>query len=287
MSRSSTSASCPPYLFAIGFERDFISKCENRYYWHFASLFPALHDGSFFENAISGQSRGQAYLRGFATVLCGVFADNPQFRTELNDSFEQSLLSDGYQFVGRTLAETGVDTSESPELAALPNREFLLQDLSLQLQSTEPVKVLFVDLDHFKQVNDQLGHAGGNNCLSAVVQTITGALRNKGKLYRVGGDEFCVMLPNFSTPEATPAAERVRTSIDALKAFGGKVKVTASIGLVASDGSEPWTPEALVKAADEAMYVAKFTTKNRVCLWPPNASESAQAETNRKKTGGQ
>ncbi|HYW37021.1 MAG TPA: GGDEF domain-containing protein [Terriglobales bacterium] len=125
-----------------------------------------------------------------------------------------------------------------------------------------------------------------NNCLSAVAQAIAGALRSKGKLYRVGEDEFCVMLPNFSNPEAAPAAERVRASIDALKAFGGKVKVTASIGLVASDRNGPSTPEALVKAADEAMYVAKFTTKNRVCLWPPNASESALAETNRKKIGG-
>ena len=64
------------------------------------------------------------------------------------------------------------------------------------------------------------------------------------------------------------------------------VKVTASMGLAVSDGAGLSTPDALVKAADDAMYVAKFTTKNRVCLWPPDAGEAAQAEENRKKASG-
>jgi diguanylate cyclase (GGDEF)-like protein len=273
----------PVTLFAMGFERDFLSKCENRYYWNFASLFPALYDGSFYDNTAYGQARGQGDLRGFATFLCGAFADTPKFRTALNDSFEQSLLADGYRFVRRKLVETGVDVSTTPELAALPNKESLLQDLSLQLQSDELIAVLFVDLDHFKQVNDQLEHAGGDNCLSAVVQTIARVLRHKGKLYRVGGDEFCAMLPNSSNSEAAATAERVRAAIDALKPFGGVVKVTASIGVAVSDRKELSTPEALVKAADNAMYVSKFTTMNRICSWPPDAAEAAEAEANRKK----
>jgi diguanylate cyclase (GGDEF)-like protein len=276
----------PTFLFGMGFARDFISKCENDYFWNFASLFPALHDGSFYQNAAWGQSRGQGDLRGFAAFLCGAFANHQWLRTDLNDVFEKSLLKDGYHFVGGRLLETGVDTSMSPELAALPNRKSLLEDVLLQLQGNEPVAVLFVDLDHFKKVNDQLGHDAGNNCLSVVVQTITGVLRHKGKLYRVGGDEFCVMLPNFSTSEASASAERVRAAVDGLKPFGGMVKVTASIGLAVSNGAELSTPDALVKAADDAMYVSKFTTKNRVCLWPPDAVEAAQAEANRKKSDG-
>jgi len=58
----------------MGFERDFLSKCENQYYWNFASLLPALHDGSFYQGTVYGQSRGQGCLRGFATLLCGMFA---------------------------------------------------------------------------------------------------------------------------------------------------------------------------------------------------------------------
>ena len=272
----------PTTLFAMGFDRDFVSTCDFQYYWNFAVLFPALHDGSFYQHAIYAQARGQDLLRGFATFLCGTFVQNPWLGTRLKDSFEQSLFSDGYQFVAGKLVETGVDTSTSPELAAMPNKDSLLQDLSLQLQSNEFVAVLFVDLDHFKQVNDRLGHPEGDRCLSAVVQAMSRVMQHKGKLYRVGGDEFCVMLPNFSTPEAVAAAERLRASIDALAPFGGVVKVTASIGVAVSDGKGLATPATLVKAADDAMYVSKFTTKNRICLWPPDAAEAAQADINRR-----
>jgi diguanylate cyclase (GGDEF)-like protein len=272
----------PTALFAMTFEREFLSKCEYLHYWNFASILPTLYDGSFYDNPIHGKSTGQAHLRGFATYLCGTFAQYPNARSALNDSFEQSLFLDGYRFNGKELVETDVDTSASPILAVLPNRECLLQELSQQLQNNETVAVLFIDLDHFKPVNDQLGHDAGTECLSIVVQTIGRILRHKGKLYRVGGDEFAAMLPNFSCSEALVTAERVRASIDNLKPFGGKVKVTASVGIAASDGKGLSTPEALVKAADDAMYVSKFTTKNRICSWPPLPAEAEQAEANRR-----
>lgn len=65
----------------------------------------------------------------------------------------------------------------------------------------------------FKQVNDQLSHAQGDECLVTIVRTIADVLRHKGKLYRVGGDEFCVMLRNFCVDEAGVTAERIRKSI--------------------------------------------------------------------------
>src|SRR5260370_831901 len=111
-------------------------------------------------------------------------------------------------------------------------------------------------------------------------------LRRKGKLYRGGGDEFCVMLPNFLTAEASVTAERVRAGIDRLKAFGGAVKVTTSIGVAGSDTNPQTTPESLVAAAEDAMYVAKFSGKNRVCSWPLNSEESARAEARRKTSVG-
>jgi GGDEF domain-containing protein len=91
------------------------------------------------------------------------------------------------------------------------------------------------------------------------------------------------MLPNFCVDEAGVTAERIRKSIDALKPFGGKVKVTASLGVAVSDRKELSTADKLVRAADEAMYVSKFTTKNRVCIWPPNQKDTAQTEVNREK----
>jgi diguanylate cyclase (GGDEF)-like protein len=270
-------------LFAMGFDHEFISACQYRYYWNFKSLFPALYDGSFYGHRVDGRSRGQGDLRGFATFLCGAFVQHSALRMSLNNIFEQSLLRDGYRFVGRSLVEVNMDTSVVPELSGLQNRESLLRDVSSRLQADACVAVAFIDLDHFKQVNDQLSHAQGDACLVKVVRTISDVLRHRGKLYRVGGDEFCAMLPNFCVDEASATAERIRKSIDALKPFGGTVKVTASIGVAISDPKELSDADALVKAADEAMYVSKFTTKNRVCVWPPDQKDAAQAEVNRKK----
>lgn len=228
-------------LFGMDFERDFLEKCEYEYGWYFANLFPALYDGSFYSDPIHGTLRGQQHLLGFATFLCGVFIGNDQYRTDLNVAFERSLFNDGYRFSDGKLGETEVDTETSPELLALPNRTTLVRDISTALQNNEPLAILFIDLDHFKDVNDRLGHAAGNECLTTIAQVMATTLRRKGKLYRVGGDEFCAMLPNFSTSEAGLTAERVRTAIDSLKPIGGVVKVTASIGVAGSDTGQAST----------------------------------------------
>lgn len=274
-------------LFAMGVEQEFISTCEYRYFWNFRSLLPALYEGSSFGGGVSGRSRGQAYLRGFATFLCGAFVQHSELRTRLNSLFEQSLLRDGYRFDGRSLVEVSLEMSVVPELSELRNRESLLNDASSQLQRGSCIALLFIDLDDFKQVNDQLSHADGDQCLAMIVRTVSEILRHRGKLYRVGsGDEFCAMLPNFNVDEAAATGERIRRSIDALPPFGGRVKVTASVGIAVSDQKRLSTADALVRAADEAMYVSKFTTKNRVCIWPPDEQDAAQAKVNRKKAGG-
>jgi len=273
-------------LFAMGVEREFISTCEYRYFWDFRSLFPALYDGSFFSGRAGSRSSGQAYLIAFATFLCGAFVQHSQLRTDLNGVFERSLLRDGYRFDGRSLVGVNVDVSAAPELAELQNRQSLLGDTSSQLQSHPCVALLFIDLDHFKQVNDQISHAQGDQCLASIVRTVSGVLRNRGRLYRVGGDEFCALLPNFSLEEAAATGERIRRSIDALPPFGAKVKVTASIGVAVSDKKQLSDAEALIRAADQAMYVSKFTTRNRVCVWPPDEQDAAQAKMNRKKVEG-
>lgn len=108
-------------------------------------------------------------------------------------------------------------------------------------------------------------------------------LQRKGRLYRVGGDEFCILLPNFSSAESAATAERVRASIDALGPFNGTTKVTVSIGVATSDSDEErfrGDPESLVTAADEAMYVSKRVTKNRVTTWPPSEADLKLAQDN-------
>jgi len=161
------------------------------------------------------------------------------------------------------------------DLNSLPNHEALLTDLVAPLRDKQLVSVAYIDLDNFKHVNDEHGHLEGNKCLEAVVGCISGAVSRKGRLYRVGGDEFCILLRNFSSPEAAATAERVRASVDALEPFNGTTKVTTSIGVAASDFDvERFAdPALLVKAADEAMYVSKYTKKNRVTVWPPSDAD--------------
>jgi diguanylate cyclase (GGDEF)-like protein len=166
---------------------------------------------------------------------------------------------------------------------SLPKKESLLRDLATCKQV---VSVAFVDLDNFKQVNDEHGHSAGDSCLMAVVECMSAAISCKGKLYRVGGDEFCILLPNFSSAEATATAERVRAAVDVLEPFNGTAKVTASIGIATSDSDEErfGDPESLVNAADEAMYVSKRISRNRVTTWPPSEADLKLAQDNLDRT---
>ena len=106
----------------------------------------------------------------------------------------------------------------------------------------------------------------GDICLGAVVKAIGGVVGRKGKVYRWGGDEFAFVLPDFSTGEAMATAERARRAIEESKS-GGDIPVTASVGVCGTDLLPDATAEALLKAADEAMYTAKRGGKNRVAQW--------------------
>ena len=183
------------------------------------------------------------------------------------------------------MAELGQNAEQAPkELEKLPNKDALLSELSTQIQNGKLASVAFIDLDNFKQVNDQHGHSEGDKCLVAVVASLAAVMLGKGKIYRVGGDEFCVLLPNFSSFEAAATAERIRLGLDTLQPFGGTTKVTTSIGVAACDARGIHAnAESLVKAADEAMYVSKWTTKNRVTIWPAPEADRQLADDNRKR----
>lgn len=158
--------------------------------------------------------------------------------------------------------------SEAPQaLLQLSGRDSLIRDTERLLAGRTQLGVIYVNLDGFKSVNDTLGHPSGDKCLEKVVEIIGAAVAGKGRLYRYGGDEFVVLLPNFLTAEAAATAERIRAAIDESNP-GGEIKVTASIGVTSSDQPQLGTAEELIKAADEAMYVSKNAGKNRVTSWP-------------------
>jgi diguanylate cyclase (GGDEF)-like protein len=123
--------------------------------------------------------------------------------------------------------------------------------------------VLFVDLDDFKDVNDALGHAAGDELLQVVAVRLADAVRPDGLVARLGGDEFAVLLDGVTERAALAAAERAVAALDRpVELVGAPVHVSASIGLAVSHGGRD--PGSLMREADVAMYTAKVRGKNRI-----------------------
>lgn len=136
--------------------------------------------------------------------------------------------------------------------------------LSKSLRNAQPVAVLLVDLDHFKIINDTLGHKGGDDALRHFVAVASATLRNEDLIGRLGGEEFAILLAGTRLSDAMATAERVRAALAAqpLKADERMVTLTASIGVALSRRGE--APESIIDRADKAMYNAKRNGRDRV-----------------------
>ena len=154
-------------------------------------------------------------------------------------------------------------------LTGLPNKRAVTDALKrtfAQATTTKaPLALLLADLDHFKQINDQRGHAVGDQVLANVGAVLRGALRSRDFAGRNGGEEFAVLLPDTEIAAALEIAERIRAAIAEISLPGSDVSVTASIG-VAGYPDHASTLDRLERLADAALYVAKRQGRNRVEL---------------------
>jgi diguanylate cyclase (GGDEF)-like protein len=130
-----------------------------------------------------------------------------------------------------------------------------------------PLSVLMIDIDHFKAVNDRLGHAAGDRVLQNVASICRAEKRDSDIIARIGGEEFAVMLPETTETAALQFAERLRNQVrdSAPMIFGEKVSVTISIG-VAGATIRTAGIETLLRQADRALYEAKRSGRDRVVL---------------------
>ncbi len=139
------------------------------------------------------------------------------------------------------------------------------QQIYASQRSNQPFAVLFIDLDHFKSINDTYGHAVGDDVLRTVAQTLRTTVRRSDIVGRIGGEEFSVFLPNTQLLGAQQLAETLRVAIESIhiEANGVRLKITASIG-VAAKRFDQETMQTIQQHADQAMYEAKRGGRNRV-----------------------
>lgn len=149
-------------------------------------------------------------------------------------------------------------------LTGLPNRRYFLDRLTHMVKARDrrQVACLYLDLDGFKAVNDRCGHRVGDHLLRRVAEALRGCIRASDLLARLGGDEFTVVLDGpVGRDEVRALAERIITAIEAITRVDGQpINISASIGIStapAGDAETPVLPEDLLRAADEALYVAK------------------------------
>lgn len=155
------------------------------------------------------------------------------------------------------------------EVTGLYNRRFfsirLEEEVSRHRRFRHPVSVVLLDLDGFKAVNDQQGHAAGDETLRGVAHILLKHSRGINVISRYGGDEFAVLLVETSKAGARLYADRIRQVIGTFPFSHGK-QVTASLGVASVPDDEAATAEDLFRAADEALYSAKRAGKNQVAV---------------------
>jgi two-component system, cell cycle response regulator len=155
------------------------------------------------------------------------------------------------------------------ELTGIPNRKSIttaLEEESYKTRKTnEPLSLIMLDLDKFKSVNDDFGHAAGDLVLKESAKVIQSLIRERDYVGRYGGDEFLVLLWNTARTNACIVAERIRAGVEKHSFLfeGKKISVTLSLGVACLDDSMESTDD-FVKRADEAQYIAKKNGGNQV-----------------------
>lgn len=171
------------------------------------------------------------------------------------------VMRSHFQVVGKS--ERYQALAQLDALTQLYNRRKFDEDLSHFTQATH---ILLLDLDHFKCVNDTHGHDVGDEVLKATAQVVQETMRESDRVYRLGGEEFAVLLSSCLPEAAQGVAERVRSNIEIRVAarVGLNTPVTVSGGLTEVNGD----PRTMIRAADALLYTAKNSGRNRIVMQP-------------------
>jgi diguanylate cyclase (GGDEF)-like protein len=206
--------------------------------------------------------------------------------TFVNDHFvKRRLLADGdYLRVGnciyRFLAGGNIEMEYHEEiyrlaiidgLTEIANKrymfEFLTRELARSQRHHRPLSLVMCDIDHFKAINDELGHLCGDHVLRELAGRLRRVVRAEELMARYGGEEFALVLPECTLENALVVGERLRKLVEEepFHFDGTSLPVTISLGVACTEGGEAVGPDELIERADDNLYEAKRTGRNRVC----------------------
>lgn len=193
---------------------------------------------------------------------------------ELSESYHRKLSEkiDDYVDQIENINLKLKDRSIKDELTGCYNhgyfQDILTSEISRAIRYSRPLSIIMFDIDHFKKINDKYGHIFGDEVLRGIGDILKKTVRDSDMVFRYGGEEFCVILPETDKERAFIGAERIRKKI-ATSAFRVKnkvLKVTVSGGINGSVGKEI-TKETFIDNADKVLYQAKNTGRNRVVIY--------------------
>ncbi|MGX1787848.1 diguanylate cyclase [Bosea sp. NPDC055332] len=170
----------------------------------------------------------------------------------------------------RLLSELDLAANQDVLTRTLSRRAFLARSeavLAASFATNQPVALLMLDVDRFKLINDKYGHAIGDEVLIALAESVSNMLRRTDLFGRIGGEEFAILLPGLTQPEVVTLAERMRDGCARLRIpvdGGAPLALTVSIGLVWGTMGPDCSLQKLLKQADDALYRAKRTGRDRV-----------------------
>jgi diguanylate cyclase (GGDEF)-like protein len=221
-------------------------------------------------------------LMTYASAFLGIFyaltTKRAVIRADRAVELEQAhqIISEAYASL--EVANTAIQMQALTDgLTGLPNHGAIIEQIEAELVLCQTTQrncvIIFVDIDHFKSINDTWGHAAGDAALHEVGQRLRGGIRKDDSIGRYGGEEFAILLSNIEQSEAFDLAERLRGSIAEAPCLWQRkethavtrIPLTASFGL-ATYPLDGLIAKELLDMADAAMYTAKHTGRNRVCL---------------------
>ncbi|NBB60379.1 diguanylate cyclase [Pseudomonas sp. ODNR1LW] len=199
-----------------------------------------------------------------------IFRRNQRFSEQEQGYLESLLAALLFPMRNTLLYRAATQSALRDPLTDTGNRiamdQTLQREIELARRHMQPLSLLMLDIDHFKQVNDTHGHGAGDDVLKAVAASIKNQLRNVDMVFRYGGEEFLILLSNTSREAAALVGERLRCAVQAedYAANGCTVELTVSLGCSTLLPGE--SAESLLRRADSALYVAKREGRNRLTM---------------------